>query len=44
MIAIWDDHEFANDTWKGGAQNHQDNEGVWNLRRDAAVRKEWLEV
>lgn len=44
MIAIWDDHEFANDTWKGGAQNHQDDEGVWNLRRDAArkAHHEWL--
>ena len=44
MIAIWDDHEFANDTWKGGAQNHQANEGVWNSRRDAALKahREWL--
>ncbi len=44
MIAIWDDHEFANDTWKGGAQNHQDEEGVWSLRRDAALKahREWL--
>jgi alkaline phosphatase D len=44
MIAIWDDHEFANDTWKGGAQNHQPDEGQWNLRRDAAVKahREWL--
>ncbi|MEE4425639.1 alkaline phosphatase D family protein, partial [Streptomyces bugieae] len=22
VIAIWDDHEFANDAWSGGAQNH----------------------
>ncbi|WP_165768628.1 alkaline phosphatase D family protein [Sandarakinorhabdus cyanobacteriorum] len=44
MIAIWDDHEFANDTWKGGAENHQPAEGVWNLRRDAAIKahREWL--
>jgi alkaline phosphatase D len=44
MIAIWDDHEFANDTWKGGAQNHQDSEGAWTLRRDAALKahREWL--
>ena len=44
MIAIWDDHEFANDTWKGGAENHQPAEGVWSLRRDAAVKahREWL--
>lgn len=44
MIAIWDDHEFANDTWKGGAENHQPDEGVWTLRRDAArkAHQEWL--
>jgi len=44
MIAIWDDHEFANDTWKGGAENHQPNEGQWTLRRDAALKahREWL--
>ncbi len=44
MIAIWDDHEFANDTWKGGAENHQPAEGVWSLRRDAAIKahREWL--
>ncbi|WP_353215949.1 alkaline phosphatase D family protein [Sandarakinorhabdus sp.] len=44
MIAIWDDHEFANDTWKGGAENHQANEGDWMMRRDAALKahREWL--
>ena len=44
MIAIWDDHEFANDAWKGGAQNHQPGEGDWLLRRDAALKahREWL--
>lgn len=44
MIAIWDDHEFANDTWKGGAENHQKDEGDWFLRRDAALKahREWL--
>jgi alkaline phosphatase D len=44
MIAIWDDHEFANDTWKGGAENHQPDEGPWAMRRDAALKahREWL--
>jgi alkaline phosphatase D len=23
MIAVWDDHELANDAWKNGAENHQ---------------------
>lgn len=44
MIAIWDDHEFANDAWKAGAENHQAGEGEWTLRRDAALKahREWL--
>ena len=46
LIAVWDDHEIANDTWRGGAQNHQDDEGRWNERRDAALRAwfEWMPV
>ena len=23
LVAIWDDHESTNNTWKGGAENHQ---------------------
>ncbi|MEI6417625.1 MAG: alkaline phosphatase D family protein [Sphingomonadales bacterium] len=44
MIAIWDDHEFANDTYNGGAENHQADEGDWWARRDAALQahSEWL--
>jgi alkaline phosphatase D len=46
MIAIWDDHEFSNDTWKGGAENHQPEEGSWTLRWRAAMRayEEWMPV
>ncbi len=46
MMAIWDDHEFANDTWMHGAQNHQANEGPWETRRDAARQAyyEWLPI
>ena len=46
LIAVWDDHEIANDTWRGGAQNHQDDEGRWVERRDAALRAwfEWMPV
>jgi alkaline phosphatase D len=47
MIAVWDDHEIANDAWLGGAQNHQPgSEGPWADRRAAAVRayREWLPV
>lgn len=47
MIALWDDHESTNDSWEGGAQNHQPaKEGEWNLRRAAAMQvyREWLPV
>jgi phosphodiesterase/alkaline phosphatase D-like protein len=47
LIAIWDDHETANNSWTGGAQNHQsDSEGDWITRRDAALQAyyEWLPI
>lgn len=46
MIAQWDDHEFANDTWKGGAENHNEGEGSWADRMVAAERahSEWMPV
>lgn len=46
MIAMWDDHEFTNDAYATGAQNHQPNEGDWNERKIAAERayREWMPV
>lgn len=46
MIAQWDDHEFANDAWKGGAENHNADEGEWSAREVAAERawREWMPV
>lgn len=46
MIAVWDDHEIANNAWRGGASNHQPLEGDWEKRRDAARRAyfEWMPV
>lgn len=47
LIAIWDDHETANNSWSGGAENHQsDSEGSWTERRDAALKAyyEWLPI
>ena len=47
MIAVWDDHETANDSWKDGAQNHQSaTEGDWEVRKAAAkqVYREWMPV
>ncbi|MFG2144614.1 alkaline phosphatase D family protein [Streptomyces sp. NPDC048696] len=47
MIAIWDDHEFANDAWNGGAENHTPGaEGDWSDRVAAAKQAyfEWMPV
>ncbi|MFJ8693195.1 alkaline phosphatase D family protein [Streptomyces roseolilacinus] len=47
VIAIWDDHEFADDTWSGGADNHTPGaEGDWAARMAAARRAyfEWMPV
>lgn len=47
MIAQWDDHESANDSWEGGAENHDAaTEGDWSARRDAAIQayREWMPV
>lgn len=47
MICGWDDHESANDSWEGGAQNHQpETEGPWSARKAAAARayREWMPV
>lgn len=48
VIAIWDDHEFCNDAWKGGAQNHnpEKGEGDWATRAQHAIKSyyEWMPV
>ncbi|MCW3837193.1 alkaline phosphatase D family protein [Sphingomonas canadensis] len=46
MLIQWDDHETANNSWEGGAQNHQANEGDWSVRRAAAIQAwhEWMPV
>lgn len=46
FITVWDDHEFANNTWKAGAGNHQENEGDWKVRFEAAKKSyyEWMPV
>ncbi|UZK64899.1 alkaline phosphatase D family protein [Sphingomonas sp. M1-B02] len=46
MLIEWDDHEFANDAWEGGAENHGANEGEWSIRRGAAIQawREWMPV
>lgn len=46
MVPMWDDHEVANDTWAGGAENHQPDEGDWPARKAASEQayREWLPV
>jgi len=45
LIAVWDDHEVANNTYLGGAANHTEgSEGSFADRQAAALRAyhEWL--
>ncbi|MBA0050349.1 alkaline phosphatase [Streptomyces sp. AJS327] len=46
VIAIWDDHEFANDAWSGGAEAHGPEDGDWSARVAAAKQAyfEWMPV
>ncbi len=47
FIAVWDDHETANNSWKGGAENHQpETEKDWSTRKTAALRAyfEWMPI
>lgn len=47
MIVQWDDHESTNDSWEGGAQNHQPGaEGDWSTRKAASIQayREWMPV
>lgn len=47
MIAQWDDHESANDSWQGGAENHSPaTEGPWAIRKAASEKayREWMPV
>lgn len=47
IVAIWDDHETANNAWKAGAENHQPElEGAWDARVAGALQAyyEWMPV
>ena len=46
FITIWDDHEVANNSWSGGADNHNENEGEWATRKALAKQAyfEWLPI
>jgi len=47
MIAVWDDHEIANDAYKDGAENHDaTKEGTFSDRKAAALQAyhEWMPI
>ena len=46
FIAIWDDHEVANNVYTEGAQNHQPEDGDFNTRKTVAKQAyyEWLPI
>src|SRR5688572_19921178 len=48
FICVWDDHEFTNNTWRDGADNHDpvEGEGDWRARRTAATQAyfEWMPI
>lgn len=46
ICAVWDDHEIADNAWRGGALNHQSNEGVFADRAAAAAKAyfDWLPI
>lgn len=47
LIAVWDDHDLADNAWSGGAANHDSgSEGSFAERRAAAVQawQEWLPI
>jgi alkaline phosphatase D len=47
LIAVWDDHEIANDAWREGAENHDRlTQGDFTERKLAALQAyfEWLPI
>ena len=46
-ITVWDDHEFANNAYVNGAENHKPaTQGDWNTRKAIAARvyHEWMPI
>src|SRR3546814_826063 len=46
FVTTIDDHEVTNNTWTGGAGNHQANEGDYSARRAASMQAyfEWMPI
>jgi alkaline phosphatase D len=46
-ITVWDDHEFTNNAYVNGAENHNPaTQGDWNTRKNTAARvyHEWMPI
>ncbi len=46
VIAVWDDHEITDNSWRDGANNHQPNEGDYQARKAVAYQAyvEWMPI
>jgi alkaline phosphatase D len=46
FITVWDDHETADNSWSGGAENHSDYEGDYGARKKVAQQaySEWMPI
>ena len=46
FINIWDDHEITNNAYTTGAQNHQEDEGDYEVRKNTARQAfyEWIPI
>lgn len=46
FICVWDDHEITNDAWTDGAENHQPDEGDYQVRKLNALQAyyEWMPI
>jgi alkaline phosphatase D len=46
FIPVWDDHESADNSWRDGANNHDESQGDWETRKQTSIRvyMEWLPI
>ncbi|APE03954.1 hypothetical protein BM526_16035 [Alteromonas mediterranea] len=46
FITVWDDHEITNDAHRTGAENHNEGEGDYQLRKSYAIKAyyEWMPI
>jgi alkaline phosphatase D len=46
FITVWDDHETTDNSYKDGANNHNEGEGEWSARKAQAIQAyfEWMPI